>query len=785
MRTLALLVFSLAALASVPAAAQDIPTRVGRLAFVEGDVAVYQDPEIGWDQAYLNTPLTSENSLWTDRRSRAELRVSATAIRLDEYTQLDVAYLDEDGLDANLESGSLSIRVRHHDRGRFLHVDTREARFTLLGDGRYRIDRDADRGESRLTVFSGEARLEAASGAVIVPPGRAVVVWTAPDAAYTFEPARSDAFDRWAASRDAQWTERVVTRYLPTDMTGYEDLDRYGEWRVDAELGPIWYPVRVPAGWVPYRTGRWVWIRPWGWTWVDEQPWGFAPFHYGRWVELGGHWGWVPGPRSVRPVWAPALVAWVGGSDWSVTVSGGNRPLVGWYPLAPWERYQPWYRASPTYVTHLNVIVREHEQPPRRFRERRDWREWNRDHGATVVHRETITERRPVQHALVRVPEAALRQQTRAKPEAVLPSRPQPRTERPTRGGQAAPPTRGPAAAPSGPAARSAQPAAPLARPDFARGRQGPAPTPAARGERPPASPPGQARERPGTSPLRRGEPAGPGAQAERPSREAQQRQQRIEQEARQREERSRREAQQQQERSQRETQQQQQRAQQEARQRAQHEAQQQQQRAQQEARQREAQQRARQEARQRAQQEARQRAQHEAQQQQQRAQQEARQREAQQRAQQEARQRAQHEAQQQQQRAQQEARQRAQHEAQQQQQRAQQEARQRAQHEAQQQQQRAQQEARQREAQQRAQQEARQRAQHEAQQQQQRAQQEARQRAQHARENKGGPDKGGPDKGEADNKGGPDKGEADNQGGPGNRADRGNRGDESRGRGR
>src|SRR5256885_3839541 len=43
-------------------------------------------------------------------------------------------------------------------------------------------------------------------------------------------------------------------------------------------------------------------------SWVDDAPWGFAPFHYGRWTIVGGSWGWVPGPIRVRPWYAPALV---------------------------------------------------------------------------------------------------------------------------------------------------------------------------------------------------------------------------------------------------------------------------------------------------------------------------------------------------------------------------------------------------------------------------------------------------------------------------------------------
>ena len=150
--------------------------------------------------------------------------------------------------------------------------------------------------------------------------------------------------------------DRVVsTRYVPEEMTGYEDLDQYGAWRTAPDYGAVWVPTAVPAGWAPYRSGHWVWVSPWGWTWVDSAPWGFAPFHYGRWVWLGNHWAWAPGRRIARPVYAPALVAFIGGSNFSVSVGVGSAPAVGWVPLGWREPYRPWYRASHAHVRNVNV----------------------------------------------------------------------------------------------------------------------------------------------------------------------------------------------------------------------------------------------------------------------------------------------------------------------------------------------------------------------------------------------------------------------------------------------
>src|SRR6185312_13955212 len=86
MRSTALALAAACAALSLCASAQDPPARVGRISYVEGPTSVYQDADAGWQEALLNTPLTSENSVWTDRSARAEVQVSASAIRLSSMT---------------------------------------------------------------------------------------------------------------------------------------------------------------------------------------------------------------------------------------------------------------------------------------------------------------------------------------------------------------------------------------------------------------------------------------------------------------------------------------------------------------------------------------------------------------------------------------------------------------------------------------------------------------------------------------------------------------------------
>ena len=426
MRLIAIALLLAATVVGGVASAQEPPGRVGRLAYVQGQVALYQDPEIGWDQAYVNSPITSENSIWTEPGARAEMRVSGMAIRLDDGTQLDVARLDDEALDAFVVQGSVSVRVRWFDEGQGLDFSSPHGRFHLFGVGQYRIDVDRQRDETLVTVFNGSAALRAANGDVRIEAGSALRIYGGPNPSYERERAHEAAIDRWARERDSDWVERSSTQYVSPYMTGYEELDRYGQWIDEPGYGPLWYPARVDSDWIPYREGHWAWVRPWGWTWVADEPWGYAPYHYGRWVHVRDRWCWSPGTREARPVWAPALVAWIGGTNFSVSVGGRPAPAVGWYPLAPWERYKPWYHASDRYVTRVNRAVRS--EPPREWRERQqrearnaDWQTFNRDRATTVVRRDALGSRRDMRSAVVPVNRDVVRQATVVSPNNVAP----------------------------------------------------------------------------------------------------------------------------------------------------------------------------------------------------------------------------------------------------------------------------------------------------------------------------------------------------------------------------
>jgi hypothetical protein len=350
-----ILLFAIA-FAVLVSAQTDPPGRVGRLSYMNGAVSFRPGDIEDWVAADVNRPLTTGDHLWIDEGARAELNIGTAALRLNSRTAFEFLNLDDGSTQIRLTEGSLNIRVRSLDQNEAFEIDTPNLAFSVLRTGEYRIDVNPDTQTTRITVRGGEGEVTGGGQAFTVHAREQADVSGEDSLSYNVLNApRPDEWDNWCDARDRREDQSRSAQYVSREMVGYQDLDDNGDWRNEPDYGPVWVPRAVPVGWAPYHYGHWVWVEPWGWTWVDDAPWGFAPFHYGRWAYVRGYWGWIPGPVAVRPVYAPALVAWVGGSRFSLAISVGGGPGIGWFPLGPREVFVPGYRASPRYVNRVNV----------------------------------------------------------------------------------------------------------------------------------------------------------------------------------------------------------------------------------------------------------------------------------------------------------------------------------------------------------------------------------------------------------------------------------------------
>ena len=327
----------------------DPPTRVARLGYIEGSVSFQPAGEEDWVQAVPNRPMTTGDKLWADKDSRAELQLGSAVIRLNENTGISFLNLDDNTIQLQLSSGSISVRAKRLDDNDDFEIDTPNLAFTISQPGRYRLNASEDGTYTQIALRDGGGQATGNGQTYTLHSGQQGT-FSGTDAlnADVEDIGGQDQFDNWAYDRDRRSDDSPSAHYLAANVVGYQDLDDNGDWRDDSNYGHVWYP-HVEAGWAPYHTGHWDWIAPWGYTWVDDSSWGYAPFHYGRWVEVGGRWGWIGGPVEVRAVYAPALVVFIGGGPGGF---GGN---VGWFPLGPREVYVPPYQVSRGYMNRVNI----------------------------------------------------------------------------------------------------------------------------------------------------------------------------------------------------------------------------------------------------------------------------------------------------------------------------------------------------------------------------------------------------------------------------------------------
>ncbi len=394
-------------------ASADPPARAVRLAYADGGVSFVPAGGSDWVQARLNRPLWTGDQLWTAEGARAELQMGNAALRIAPETSFSIVNFDDRTEQFQVNQGTVDLYLRSMEGT--IEIDTPNLAFSIRSPGQYRVDVDAE--ATTVAVYRGGAEAFGTQAAYVINVGERFRFRGTDLNDYQPLPiAQRDPFDRWVAQRVRLEERSLSARYVAPDVIGYADLDRYGAWRDVPTYGKVWVPTGVAPDWAPYRYGHWAWIDPWGWTWIDDAPWGFAPFHYGRWAFAQNRWCWVPGPRHVRPVYAPALVAFVGGSNFGVSVSVGHPRDVAWFPLAPGEVYRPAYDVSRDYFTRVNVtntvvnvtqVTNVYNNPTRT---NMHYANLSRAHAVTAVPTQAFVDARPVQRAAIKVDANAIRQ---------------------------------------------------------------------------------------------------------------------------------------------------------------------------------------------------------------------------------------------------------------------------------------------------------------------------------------------------------------------------------------
>ncbi|CAN5725692.1 hypothetical protein BH24ACI5_BH24ACI5_16570 [soil metagenome] len=359
-------VLLLVGVASVrPLGAQEPPPGADALApahiaLVDGVAVLERDGAI--DDAPANMPLLAGDRVRT-RGGRVEiLFADGSTLHLDHNSAID---LQSDELVRLLE-GRVRLSIPASARGVAYRIDGPHGWAQIDEPGEYRMALlNAPGGsELELAVIRGRAELANEDGRTPLRAGERAFVRAAaaPSYAFVVNSAAMDAFDRWSEMRR---DERMgaSAQYLPDEVRPYAAaLERHGYWRDEPTYGRVWYP-RVQSDWRPYYRGRWVNLRPYGWTWVAHDPWGWPTHHYGRWGFASNAWFWIPGRT-----WGAAWVSWAsapGYVSWC-PLGWNNRPVFqininvgrGYDPWRAWT-VLPQRHFGRGYV-HRNVVRADH-----------------------------------------------------------------------------------------------------------------------------------------------------------------------------------------------------------------------------------------------------------------------------------------------------------------------------------------------------------------------------------------------------------------------------------------
>jgi hypothetical protein len=342
------------------------PARVGWLSNLSGSVSFHSAGQDQWVAATQNYPVATGDAIWTQPQGAASVMVDATRIALSGGTELTAQEIDQTTITTALSQGEVFLDVVALQQGQTVVVETPRGTAQIGSNGEYEIYAGDSSTPTYVTTVTGSIQftgLGSTAPQTVGAQQTLVVSGTNPVQA------------QLGAMQQDQFLTATLQQIAPppaptaaqapaacAQMTGATVLSSYGTWQPQPSVGTVWFP-QVASTWVPYREGRWAYVHPWGWTWVDNQPWGFAPFHYGRWAQFGGRWGWVPQPVAAagygygggyQPVYAPALVTFLGAAAGAFTAAAFASGAIGWAPLGPHEPYYPPYPVSPRYFGAYN-----------------------------------------------------------------------------------------------------------------------------------------------------------------------------------------------------------------------------------------------------------------------------------------------------------------------------------------------------------------------------------------------------------------------------------------------
>jgi len=294
--TFVLLAVAVCLLLALPALA-DSQARIVRLSDVQGSVQIDKNTGLGFEEAFINLPITQGTQLRTGDRGRAEVEFEdGSSMRLTPATtvQFGKLSLSDSGQrisEINLVQGMAYVNWLGKDD---LSLNFSHETISLDRPAHFRVDTSAQVAD--LAVFKGDVDVEGPSGKLAVEKKKTATFDIADNDTSSMsnkiQEAPLDSWDKEAISYHDQYAKNNNSPY----GYGISDLNYYGAYQSVPGYGMMWQPYFTGVGWDPFMNGAWGFYPGYGYMFASAYPWGWMPYRYGNWNFIPGFgWMWQPG----------------------------------------------------------------------------------------------------------------------------------------------------------------------------------------------------------------------------------------------------------------------------------------------------------------------------------------------------------------------------------------------------------------------------------------------------------------------------------------------------------
>ena len=310
------------ALLALPALA-DSQARIVRLSDVQGSVQIDKNTGLGFENAFLNLPITQGAQVRTHDRGRAEIEFEdGSTLRLTPNTTVEFSAL---GLKdsgkrisvINLVEGMAYVNWLGKSGDEF-SMNFSHEKISLDHPAHFRVQASPE--IAKLAVFKGNVDVDAPTGKVMVEKKKTATFDAADNDKYTLaknvEEGPLDSWDKEASSYHDQYARNNSSPY----GYGVSDLNYYGAYSNVPGYGMMWQPYFTGVGWDPFMNGAWSFYPGYGYMFASAYPWGWMPYHYGNWMFVPGMgWMWQAG----------------GFNNWLTVPRFAGTVPTNFHPLAP------------------------------------------------------------------------------------------------------------------------------------------------------------------------------------------------------------------------------------------------------------------------------------------------------------------------------------------------------------------------------------------------------------------------------------------------------------------